>query len=175
MALNRACAIPILAFVIACDTGSTVGEEPTDLAAARAEVLAASDSYMQAVSALDAELVASMWTEDGIAYPPDAEALVGREALQQMLAASYPQMTIEDFAVHSREIEPSGGTAYEVTTYSERIQVGSAEPQDLNGRYMFVWRKMPDGSWRISRGIYNYSSGAFRHPTTADSVGGAER
>ena len=42
-----------------------------------------------------------------------------------------------------------GDTAYETGTNRITSQAGDAPPVTRTGRYLTVWRRQPDGSWRI--------------------------
>lgn len=137
----------------------------------RAAVLAASEAYGETVRRADADAVAGFWTEDAVMWPPDGPDLHGRDEILALLRAAYPQVTVEEMVVRDREIEPLGGAVIELATYSERLRVGDEAPQEVRGRYVFVWKRQGDGSWKIHRGIYNSSSGGFRHEDVIDDGG----
>jgi ketosteroid isomerase-like protein len=54
------------------------------------------------------------------------------------------------------ELEGRGDVAYARGSYSMKIAVpGAPAPVDEKGKYVEIWRRQADGSWKLARDIFN--------------------
>lgn len=54
----------------------------------------------------------------------------------------------------------SGDLAVETGHYDERYVLSDSNPIDEHGRYITVWRRLPDGTWRIHQFATNLRGAA---------------
>jgi hypothetical protein len=66
---------------------------------------------------------------------------------------AYPP--ISNLQEQSLEIEGQGNLAYDRGTYSMTVSHVGAASTDDHGKYLTIWRKQADGSWKISRAMFN--------------------
>src|SRR5688500_12287818 len=84
----------------------------------RAAIEAANKKFfMDAAPKADVALLASVYTDDAIAYPANADAIKGRAALQAMWKSVFDS-GISGFELTTQEVEASGDTAWETGTYA---------------------------------------------------------
>jgi ketosteroid isomerase-like protein len=84
---------------------------------------------------------------------PHAPAVQGREAIQQWLATLPPISNAKGQGV---EVMGYGDLAYLRGTYSMRFTIpGVPAPIDEQGKFLQIYRKQSDGSWKLTREIYN--------------------
>lgn len=91
------------------------------------------------------------------AFAPDAEYfhvaragfLVGRPAIEESFARLFKSVRFPEVVINTRSVEVDGDTAYETGINRITSQAGDAPPVTRTGRYLTVWRRQPDGSWRI--------------------------
>jgi len=103
----------------------------------------------------DAAAAAQWYTEDAINMPPDVEDARGRSAIQGAFAYILSGATREDMAFTTRELDVYEDTAYELGTFADTFTPHGGEKTTFRGRYMCVWKRQPDGAWKIHRFIFN--------------------
>ncbi|UCC49155.1 MAG: SgcJ/EcaC family oxidoreductase, partial [Gemmatimonadota bacterium] len=114
--------------------------------------------FMEAVRAGDAAAVAALYTDDAILLPPEAEIVQGLAALQEIWAADFADggFTLNLTTV---SVDGAGEFAYEIGTWS--MPTGEGEGGAVEqGKYLVVWKRGADGSWKLHADIWNSSSPA---------------
>lgn len=152
--MNRVSSLAILAVAVAaslaCQSQSNAALTAEDEAAVRLAL----DTEMKAANAADAAGWAALYTQDAIVLRPHATALQGREAIQQWLAMLPPISNAKGEGV---EIMGYGDLAYLRGTYTMRFTIPGVPipPIDEQGKFLQIYRKQADGSWKMTREIYN--------------------
>ena len=117
-------------------------------------------NFDKAVLAGDWPAVVSVYAEDGMLLPPNASTVQGRAAIQNFFSA-FPKIT--EFKRSLVEIEGQGDLAYPRATYEMTMMPpGAKAPLKDRGKVIAVWRKQPDGSWRVLRVMWNSDLAAAR-------------
>ena len=125
-----------------------IGLSKADLAA----VHQAQEDDVKLTNAQDWKGDLALYTEDAILMPPNQAAVQGKAPIQAWMGAYPPISNLQE---ESLEIEGQGNLAYDRGTYSMTVtHVGAAATED-HGKYLTIWRKQADGSWKISRAMYN--------------------
>ncbi|HSM09177.1 MAG TPA: nuclear transport factor 2 family protein [Gemmatimonadota bacterium] len=120
-----------------------------------AAVEAASAAFAEAFSAGDAEAAAAMYTEDAVVLPPGSDAVEGRAAIQEAMAADMAAMGDVVMTFETTEVQAMHRQALEVGSYT----VEGADGTHLDhGKFMVVWTHTDDG-WKMTRDIWNSSMG----------------
>lgn len=83
--------------------------------------------------------IASMYTEDGMLLPPNAPVVQGRSEIQRYFSGFPP---VSSFRQEVVEADGVGDLAY-------------ARAASDFGKVITIWRKQPDNSWLVIRGIWN--------------------
>ena len=109
--------------------------------------------FDKAVLAADWPTAVSVYTEDGILMPPNGPVVQGRAAMQKFFAG-FPKITafkenVVEIAGYGDLVHPRG--TYEMTM----MPPGAKTPLTDIGKVLAVWRKQPDGSWRVARVMWN--------------------
>jgi ketosteroid isomerase-like protein len=151
--MNRGAGLTISAVAIlaslACQSQTIVGLTANDEAALRQAL----DIEMKAANAADEAGWAALYTQDAIVLRPHAPAVQGRETIQQWLA-TLP--AISNANGQGVEIVGYGDLAYLRGTYSMTFSIpGIPVPIDEHGKFLQIYRKQSDGSWKMTREIYN--------------------
>jgi ketosteroid isomerase-like protein len=151
--MNRGTCLLVLAVAflasLACQSQATVGLTAGDEAALHQAL----DIEMKAANAKDAAGWAALYTQDAIVLRPHAPAVQGREAIQQWLV-TLP--AISNAKGQGVEIVGYGDLAYLRGTYSMTFSIpGVPVPIDEQGKFLQIYRKQSDGSWKMAREIYN--------------------
>ena len=146
--------VVILAIVMAACSQSGPSSAP-DTAAVRAAIGAANAKFIDAFKRGDKAFLIDSYADDAIVMMPNAAAWRGKESVDRGLTDFLSQMSFKDGGVKTEEVIVAGDLAVETGTYSWTMQAKSgAEIQD-KGKYLTVWRRQADGSWKIVRDINN--------------------
>ncbi|MFN0172542.1 MAG: YybH family protein [Bryobacteraceae bacterium] len=113
------------------------------------------DEYAALVNAEDFSRLASWWTDDVIAMPPNEPMLAGREALR-----AWHQNLADQFIVKTAftpdEIEILGAWAYvRFSAMATLIPKAGGERVEWRLTEVTLFKQGPDGSWKLHRGIWN--------------------
>jgi ketosteroid isomerase-like protein len=118
-------------------------------------ILVIEESGDAAVSAGDVDGEVARFAEDGIYMWPDAPEIVGRAAIRAWFSDLFERAEIE-LDNRTDEVEICGDWAY-TRGHSKAIirpKDGGAA-QTSQGKYINIFHRQPDGSWRITRRIRN--------------------
>jgi uncharacterized protein (TIGR02246 family) len=121
---------------------------------ARAAIEAANAKFSEAFARGDARALAAMYTSDAIAFPPDSEMIRGNEAIGEFWKATRDG-GVQSAALTTDDVGRSGDVAYEVGRVSLTIQPAGKELTTAVAKYVVVWRRQTDGSWKLHRDIWN--------------------
>lgn len=138
-----------LVTALGCGAPAVVDLNASDEAALRQAL----DLEMKAANGADAAGWASVYAPDAIVLRPHAPAIEGREAIQEWLK-TLPPISNAKGEVH--EVLGHGDLAYTRGTYSMSFSIpGVPAPIEEHGKFVQIFRKQADGSWKMTREIYN--------------------
>jgi uncharacterized protein (TIGR02246 family) len=122
----------------------------------RAEIEQAAVRFSEAFNRGDIPALGAMYDADGVVLAPNAPPMQGRQNIEALWAGARQQgFRRLDLVVNS--VETIDGHAIELGSYTLVIQPpGQAETTD-RGKYMVIWRRQPDGSWKLYRDMFNTS------------------
>lgn len=121
---------------------------------AQAAIEAANARFSEAFARGDASALAAMYTPDAIAFPPGSEMVRGNEAIASFWKTSRDG-GVRSATLTTIDVGRSGDVAYEVGTVSLEVQAEGKEPTTATAKYVVVWKRQPDGSWKLHRDIWN--------------------
>ena len=113
------------------------------------DISAVNRQFEDAARKGDLERLASLYTPDAIALPPDGPMVKGREAIKQMWGLAAEQMGLKEVRLQTLDFEQAGDTGYEVGEATLALASGTAV-----AKFVVVWKKV-DGQWRLHRDIWN--------------------
>ena len=136
--------------------GSATVGKAADLEAFRAAVQDIFDTYSTAMNAEDSDLYISLWDENGINMGPNAPAVVGKAAIEKRNRGMNQVLDFERFTIHFEEVQVAGDWGYARGTYSLFVtpKAGGETAFD-NGKWLKIFKRQPDGSWKIFRNCFN--------------------
>jgi len=155
-------AVISLGMNVACSNGEEEQHEKVEMptqvdlrAASEDAVRNASSQRNQALAAKDVDKIVSFYADDATLFPPNAGMSGGLESIH---AAWVAIVTTPGFALSNTtmkiEAAQSGDLAYETGRYLLTTKVKGAL-QDEKGKYVVVWKKQNDGSWKVVADIFN--------------------
>lgn len=125
-----------------------------DHGSVRAAIERQAAAWGDAVNRGDSAAVAALYTDDAVLMAPNAEPIRGRDAIRGF-ADTLRGLSPRDVRLTVEEVEVCGDTAFEVGSYTMSLQPPSQARMTDRGKYLVVWKRQPDGSWRIHRDIFN--------------------
>ena len=148
--------IGLFALIFAISSTAYAGSKMTDegVREARAAIEAANAQFSDAFARGDAKALAAMYTSDAIAFPPDSDMVDGNEAIGEFWKATRDS-GVQTAALTTVDVGRSGDVAYEVGKVSLTIQPAGKELTTAVAKYVVVWKRQADGSWKLHRDIWN--------------------
>jgi uncharacterized protein (TIGR02246 family) len=148
--------VAVCVLVAAISSSAFAESKPNDegVREARVAIEAANANFSQAFARGDAKALAAMYTSDAIAFPPDSEMIRGNEAIGAFWKATRDG-GVQSATLTTDDVGRSGDIAYEVGKVSLTIRPVGNEPTTAAAKYVVVWKRQPDGSWKLHRDIWN--------------------
>jgi uncharacterized protein (TIGR02246 family) len=111
--------------------------------------------WSKAAASKDVDKVVSFYAEDGAIYAPNAPVAAGRPAIKVEWTG---MVNLPGFGVNwvpSRvEVARSADIAWSTGTYTMTSSMPGTPGTD-HGKYVAVWKKQSDGSWKVEADIFN--------------------
>jgi uncharacterized protein (TIGR02246 family) len=150
-------AIGLLAALTTGVASGSPAQASGDMSAEAKALVKLDDDWSKAAATRDAERVASFYAEDAIAYPPNEPAAVGRAAAKKVWAGylADPNYTISWKTTHA---EVRGDLGYTTGTYEDALKGPDGKTVNGRGKYLCVWKKQRDGSWKAIHDMWNTDS-----------------
>jgi ketosteroid isomerase-like protein len=136
-------------------TATLAGTPAVDAAAVRQAIEATNARFIGAVLRGDTAGIADGYASDAILMMPNEKLLTGHDAIAKTLVGMMSSMKFTAFAGHTQDVVATGDYAIETGTYDMTTQAKGAKPVHDVGKYLTVWKKQPDGSYRVVRDIMN--------------------
>ena len=114
--------------------------------------------WLDAMKSNDAEALGRLVTEDARLLPPHQHPVVGRQEVIDWFAGVVKQARTTAVDVADRQVIVAGDVAIEEGSFRWQMAptAGGSLVED-KGSYMAIWARQPDGSWMLTRNIWNSS------------------
>ena len=131
-------------------SASTHGASAADLAA----ISLLHHAYVAAHNAADADRLMALFTDDAVLMPMDEPAITGRQAIKEHYEEFFDQSPSQ-VSLDPVETRVAGDWAFERIQVTVTLPGGEEENRHADVKYLWILQRMPDGSWKIARAIYN--------------------
>ena len=128
-----------------------------DVEADKAAIRDLSDvQWLNAEQAKDVDTVLSFYAGDASQLPPHAPIVTGKEAIRARQSEAYsgPRVAIS-WQTTKVEVAGSGDLAYSHGTSEVTVNDAEGNPVTDKEKWVVVWKKQPDGSWKAVLDIWN--------------------
>jgi len=129
-------------------------EQVMDLAQVRQSIEEANVKFGEAVRLNDAAALAGLYTEDAKLLPPNSEMIQGREGVEAYWAGGF-QMGIKEIVLTTVEVMGMDDMVCEIGKAAITIQPEGQETIEDSGKYLVIWKKTADGTWKLHVDIWN--------------------
>ena len=105
-------------------------------------------------NAADVDALVASFTDDAVRMQPNGPTLVGKEAIRAALQAEFDVNTSETVSV-AGEIQVAEDWAFVRGTYTTVTPTAGGDPIHVQGKWVSIVRRQPDGAWKWHRDIWN--------------------
>ena len=127
-----------------------------DIDAERAAVRTALGEAWNAVIAKDVDKFIALCADEDIMFPPNAPMVRGKQAVReymsQLFATPGYSMSRQPPQI---EVSGAGDLAYTWDTFELTVNDAEGNPVTQNAKHVVVWKKEPQGTWKIVADIWN--------------------
>lgn len=158
----------LLAMLVACNAPSGKSDQvpaATGMAAGtlaepnvnelRTNIEAANQKAMSAMLAGDMAGSTANYSDSAVVMMPGMPAMRGRMAYESGFKGMMDAMKVTAATFHTDDVMASGDLAIETGTFEMTTVPKGGKPMEDKGKYISVWKKQADGSWKIVRDINN--------------------
>ena len=135
----------------ACGSSVNVNEELQKLLALDREWSQTTASMSKSL-----DMFMSYYAPDASVYPPGMPVANGSAAIR---AALTPMAQLPGFALQwsptKADMSVSGDLGYTAGSYALTMNDPTGKPSIERGKYIEVWKKQSDGSWKVIEDIFN--------------------
>jgi uncharacterized protein (TIGR02246 family) len=111
--------------------------------------------YTASIGEGDIERWVEVWVEDGIQLPPGEAAVVGKDNILARNSAVFEPFDVS-MSITNEEVVAEGNWAYARGVYEATLTPkAGGEDIQVDGKYVTILQKQPDGTWKIYRDIFN--------------------
>ena len=142
--------VPLTLVVLGLATTAARAQAPAPLPAQDVAAIRAASAASAAAAGKDLPAWFAILADDVVLMPANAPAIVGRPAVEAHLRGFPP---FKDLKVEPLEIEGRGDLAYVRGRYSIVVTPPGGSEQRDAGKYIEIWRKQADGTWKMTRDI----------------------
>jgi ketosteroid isomerase-like protein len=144
--------LALLSVSAACQTKTAADTRAADEATLRN----LDAEWSKAAGAKDVDKTASYYSDDALIMPPNSPTLQGKAAGRAMWQAMF---TVPGFGGGWKatrvEVAQSGDLGYVTGTYEINETDASGKPHTDTGKYLEIWKKQADGSWKCVVDMFN--------------------
>lgn len=143
--------IPLAFLYMGCQTSSIAGD-----------VEALNRLQKQVDSAIIAgatERYVALITDDAVLMPPNGAPVIGKDAIRVWNQAMFKQFRIQSYSSVDDEVVVTGDWAFRRARVDWTVAAtAGGEPARDSGKYIIIYKREADGSWRVARDIWNSNS-----------------
>ena len=151
--MNPPHAVVAALIFLAVGAGATFGQTNSKATDA---IRVADEAWLKTYEAKDVDRAVAFCDEQGSMLWPNAPIATGKNAIAKLTASAF---AIRDFKLvwHPDKlgIARSGELGYSSGTYLWTFKDASGKPISDTGKYLTVWKRQADGSWKVLFDTFN--------------------
>ena len=104
----------------------------------------------------DIAALVAMYDTGAVVLAPNAPVMRGRQNIAQLWDGAR-QQGFKTLSLTVQSVEPLGDHAIELGSYTLVVQPAGQSEMTDRGKYMVIWKRQADGSWKLYRDMFNSS------------------
>ena len=145
----------MLAITTCAEPPATEVQEPAfDAAVVKMQIEQNNALFSDALAAGDAAALAALYTPNAVLLPPDAVTVTGKAAIEEFWTAVIASGA-KGVRLTTLQLDGADDIAYEIGSALLTVQPEGQDPMEVPGKYIVVWKKGEDGTWRLHADIWN--------------------
>jgi uncharacterized protein (TIGR02246 family) len=154
----------VLLFAAACapkgetavkDSAATAAPPGVDVAAVRQAIDQANAKASDAFQRGDTAVLFSFYDKDAVVLMAGQPAWRGKSEVTSNAAKMFGGAKFSDVKFNTSTVDVGGDYAIETGTYEMTVTEPGKKPAPDKGKYLTIWKKQADGSWKIYRDMPN--------------------
>jgi ketosteroid isomerase-like protein len=119
-------------------------------------VRTADQDFLKVYAAKNLDKSVAFFDEKGAMLAPNAPMADGKEAISKLIAGFFalPDLKIS-WHVDRADVARSGDLGYTSGAYELTFKDATGKPLSDKGKYVTVWKKQKDGTWKVLLDIFN--------------------
>lgn len=130
-------------------------QQPDTRAADERGIREADSAWSAAAGARDLDRYLSYFAPDASSFRPNAPTATGLEAIRKAWMQPFAAPGSISWKIAKVEVSRAGDLGYGFGTYESTSKDAKGEPVTHRGKYLSVWKKQPDGTWKAVADMYN--------------------
>ena len=143
--------VALIMFASACGQQLT----PDSRIADEATIRELDVKWAQAASAKNLEETVSYYDDDASLLPPNTTIQTGKAAVHAAWQGLLGSVDAIAWQPNKIEVSRSSDLAYVIGVYQMRSKNAQGTSMDDHGKYVEVWKKQSNGSWKVVADIFN--------------------
>ncbi len=148
----------ILLLAFGCTAAVETPGQKVNLEVERASLLETDRALAEAYSTSDTPLdtVFASFTNDARVLAPDMPMALGWEASREIFAnlEALPGYSLT-YRPTTADVSSAADLGYTIGTYHMQLPDGDGNVVEIEGKYLSVWKRQPDGRWKIAVDMFN--------------------
>ena len=112
------------------------------------------ERWSNVAGAKDVDKTVSYYSEDAVVMPPNGPSATTKEAIRALWKDLLTDASIS-WKTKKVEVAQSGDLAFSSGTYEVTLNDPTGKSVNDRGKYVVVWEKQADGSWKCGTDIWN--------------------
>jgi len=144
--------------IISCGRTQDTSTDSETQAKARAGIDSGHHAFLAAMKANDANALVSLLTTDVEFLPPNDSSHAGKEGVRSWFNGIVAQFKTTDVGVNERNVIVGGDWGIERANFNWTLTPVAGGSEITNkGKFIAIWHKEADGTWKTKYNIWNSS------------------
>lgn len=134
------------------DSAATAMPDP---AAVRQAIEATNIKFADGLNRGDIDAMLTAYASDAIVMQPNQPAWRGHDGIRTGGQGMFSAATLSGVTFHTDDVQIAGDLAVETGRYEMTLTPKQGKAINDKGKYLTVWQRQADGSWKVIRDISN--------------------